>query len=208
MFTGVSHSDRETMNSPEAATIGELPGAAMVERGAGRERVEWRRAEIAGDDRVRRVAATEVPRHAGPHERADAHREPRDTGPGRSQSRAAAARGFPHRRRRRQPQRLRWGSALLAVSVGVPHRREPPAADPAARAPRRGWRRQTGLSVLPPTTAGARHDPREPPRGPVLRPLLVAAFVVLRPLAEERGEHGEPAAPPPEPDVSVLEPGS
>lgn len=193
------------VSSPEASAVGELPGAAVVERGAGGERVERRRPELGGDG-VRRVASAGVPAQAGPYKRADAHREPRDPGGAgcsQPQTQAAAARGLAHRRR--QPRRLR--GALLAVAVGVPLRREAPVADdPAPRAPRRGqrWWGRGGRILLP------ADDPGEP--GGPAPPLPVAAaalapLLLLRSVAEERGEHGEPAAAaPPEPDVALLEP--
>jgi len=190
------------MSSAEAAAVGELPGAAVGERGAGGERVERRRTELAGDG-VRWVAPAEVPAQPWPDERADAHREPRDAGPRAPEPQAATARSLAQRRRRRQTRPLRGGGALVAVPVGVPHRGEAPVAEPAPRAPRRG---RCGR-LLPP--AAALHDPGEPGGGPV-PPLLAASVpaLLLRSVAEERGEHGEPAAapPPPEPDVALLEP--
>ena len=83
----------------------------MVERGpgGGLVLVERRRPEeLAGQGGggVERVASAVVPPKAGPHERADAHREARDAGPGASSSsHEATARGLPHRRR--PPRRVR-----------------------------------------------------------------------------------------------------
>jgi hypothetical protein len=178
------------VSSPEATAVGELPGPAVWERGVGGEPVERRRAKLAGEGGgVRRRASA-----AGSHQRADAHREARDAGSGARQEATAGA--FPQRG-------LRGEGALRAVSADVPHWREPSVADRAARAPRRG-RRKGGLRRLP-LPAAARHEPGEP--GPVLWRLAGTALLLLRSAAEERGEHGEPAAaPPPEPDVAFLKP--
>jgi hypothetical protein len=179
------------VSSPEATAVGEVPGAAVGVRGAGGEPVKRRRVKLTADGGgVRRRVSAVVPPRAGPHERADAHREPRHAGSGARQEATAGA--IPQRRRRLRPE-----GALRAVSANVPHRREPCVVDRAARAPRRGWRFWNLL--LP---AGARHETGEP------RPVLPGtALLLLRSVAEERGEDGEPAAaPPPEPDVAFLEP--
>lgn len=154
----------------------------MVERG---EPVVGRRPELSGHGGdVWRIHPPVVPGRAGPHERADAHR---DTGPGASVE--AAAGSFPHRRRGRPPRRIRRQGAALPAAFFVgdraPRWREPPVV--ADRAGRRAPMRRCGAyrRLLPATTW---HDPREPRSVPPFLP-----GTALRPwaVAEERGEGGE-----------------
>jgi hypothetical protein len=149
-----------------------------------------RRPELAGEgSRVRRLHGP-APRD-GPHERAEADGEARRHAAARL---AAPARGPPHGGRGRPPRGVR--AALVVVAVAVPLRREPPVADRAAGAPRRGrlWRGGRGRH-LPLAAAAARHDAGEPR---MLLPLLVPRFwsTVVVVAAEERGEHGELARAP------------
>lgn len=190
--------------SPEAAAVGELSGAAARDGGHGREVVERRRPELAGESAgVRRLDKAVAASRAGPHERAEADGEARR----QAVRLAPPARGrLPHRGRGRPPRRIRGGrAALIAAPVAVPLRREATVADRAAGAPGRGRRRRGGgggrvrrLLLL----AAARYDPGEPRMflallGDVLLMLvLLRSAVVVVVVAEERGEHGELAGAP------------
>jgi hypothetical protein len=163
--------------------------------------MERRRPELGGEGaRVRRLDVAAAPR-AGPHERAEADGETRR----HAVRLAAPAAGPPHGGRGRPPRGIRGGrAALVAAAVAVPLRRQPPVADHAAGAPRRGrpWRGDRGRRrrrrrrLL---LAAARHDRGEPRMFlPLLGAFLVRLFRSVTVLvAEERGEHGELAGAPP-----------
>lgn len=126
--------------SPEATAVGELPGSTASNGGGGREAVERRRPELAGEGAgVRRLDVAVAAAGAGPHERAEADGETR-----RHAVRLAAPAGCPPHGGRGRPPRgmIRGGgraALVAAAAVAVPLRREAPVADRAAGgAPRRG----------------------------------------------------------------------
>lgn len=172
--------------------------------------MQRRRPELAEGTGVRRLDGTVAAPGAGPHERAEADGEARRHGVGL----AAPARGPPHRGRRRSPRGIRGRAALLAAAMTVPLRREPPVADHAAGAPGR-WRRGRRLGDRHLLLAAARYDPGEPrtvlsfPGSSlilVLRSVVAVMVMVIMVVAEERGEHGEPAGSPLlVPDAAFLE---